>query len=163
MRSHKLILTLIISAVVIIAACIVYSLSPTIRNVSNEPVLVDYLSKPLELKTTGCIMACEKGQYDLIPNVLVPLNDKVAGKLVVHLPIGSVVLIRQFKTYTNNFGSGFTYLYALGDYKQENGIMVSFAYNMGVVTKDLYAPEPYPLGLTLWQDSSMAPIDLYQK
>ncbi len=161
MSTLKLIFVIIISAAVLLILLIIYALSPTVRNVSDAPPLKPYL-KQLKTKRVTYLNTYEKGQYDFVENQLHARPD-YPGRRIAGLPAGTVLSIHKFKTYTNNLGAGFTYLYALGDVTTAGGRTFSFEYNIASVEKDLYGTEAYALPLTAWQDSTDAPIELPAK
>jgi hypothetical protein len=162
MNISKNIIIIVVVGIVLLIILIVYSLSPTQNDVSNEPILKPFLNKPITLKQTGYILKVEKGQYDLLEHLLVT-DKEYPGEMILELPIGSTIIINKFKTYTNNLGSGFTRLYAIGDIVNENSEKIYFEYSLGIVEKELYSNETYKLNFTVWQDSSDLQINLTKK
>ena len=157
MSTLKIVLLVAGAGGVLLVALIVYSLSPTIRNVSNAEVLERYVGKSVKLKRKAFIHKRDKGSFDLVENVVTDVKDN-PGTLLMELPEGSEINIKEFKTYTNNLGSGFTWLYALGDVLNKDGQKIPFEYGLGSVDKQLYSDQPRQLGLTIWQDEFDKPF-----
>ena len=153
MSTFKIVLIVAGIALFLFILLLVYTLSPTIRNVSGEPAFRHLLNKELVLQRPAFLLKQEKHQYEFRENGLTQVKDH-PGALIRELQPGSGVIIREFKTYTSGT-AGFTHLYALGE-TADNGI--SFEYSLGTVDKDLYGEEPYNLRLTIWQDSTEQPI-----
>ncbi len=162
MNIFKVIAIVVVSGVVLLTVLIIYSLSPTIKNVSDEAPLKPYLNKLLTLKKNSYITKVEKGQYDLLDQLLVT-DSTYPGVKIAQLANGSTIVINEFKTYTDNLGAGFTHLYAIGKVDDINGKEINFEYNLGIVDKGLYSNDSYKLNYTVWQDSSDLKIDLTKK
>ncbi len=162
MSISKIVLIVVVVVIVLFLLASIYSLSPTVKDVSEEPPLKPFIKQALVLKKDCYLFSQEKGQYSIIENVLVSRND-YPGKQILELPIGSVIIINQFKTYRNNLGSGFTHLLALGKILNNDKQTLPFEYYMGTVDKELYSETPYKLPYTVWQDSNDVQIDLTKK
>ncbi len=162
MSIFKVIAIVVISGVVLLTVLIIYSISPTINDVSDEAPLKSYLNKLLTLKQTSYLLKVEQGQYDFLEHILV-IDSTYPGTKVAEFSIGKTIIINQFKTYTNNLGSGFTHLYAVGEITITKGNKINFQYNLGNVDKGLYSDVTYKLNYTVWQDSTDLQIDLTKK
>lgn len=153
----KILLVLALIAVIVVVF-LFYSLSPTIRDVSDEPVLKPFVKKILKLKTNASIIEAEKGQYIFNSNIL-SREGVYAQTPLFNLFPGDEIMISQFKTHRSNIGSGFTHLYALGEVKKDNRV-ISFEYDLGTVDRDLYTDPPTALMTTVWQDANDPKIQL---
>lgn len=154
MSTFKIVLLVASAALLLLILLIIWSLSPTIRKVSDEPAFRHLLHKELILQRAAFIHKRDKGMYDFNENVLTEIKTN-PGTLIQELKPGSKVIIKEYKTYTNNLGSGFTFLYALGE---TTDTKLPFEYMLGTVEKELYADTPYSLSLAVWQDSTQNPI-----
>lgn len=157
MSNLKLILLVAGAGGVLFIALIIYSLSPTVRNVSGETVLTPYVGKTVVLKRKAFLHKRDKGMYDFVENVITDGIDS-PGTLLLEIPEGAGIRINEFKTYTNNLGSGFTWLYALGEVTGKDGRKIPYEYALGSVDKELYSDQPRQLGLAIWQDEFDRPI-----
>ncbi|MEO5977414.1 MAG: hypothetical protein ABIS36_08640 [Chryseolinea sp.] len=162
MSTLKLILLVVGAGGALFIALVVYSLSPTVRNASREAVLAPYVGKSIKLKRRAFLHKRDKGMYDLVENVITEIDDN-PGELLLEIPEGAEIKVNEFKTYTNNLGSGFTWIYALGEVTGKDGNEIPFEYALGTVDKKLYSDQPRQLGLTIWQDEFDRPIVFIKK
>lgn len=145
----KIFFILAVIAVVVVAV-VYYSLSPTIRNVSNEPVLKPFIKKYVTLKTKASIIQAEKGQYTFDSNILSKDGTYSQTPLLKLVP-GDEIIIHQFKTHRSNIGSGFTHLYALGEVTKDRQVL-TFEYDLGILDGD--SNSTTVLTTTVWQDDN---------
>ncbi len=103
------------------------ALAPTIRNLSNRKYFKRWVNKPVTLKKPANVYLYDKGSYRFNPHVLVS-REQPGFDLRYTLPVGTTITLRQFKTYKNNAGSGFTTLFVLGDFVNEKGETIPFEY-----------------------------------
>jgi hypothetical protein len=103
------------------------ALAPTIRDLSDRPVFKPLIGKSLVLEHPARVYILPEGQYNFCPELLT-IREIGTYPLKYELPAGTVMIIRSFKTYTNNAGSGTTSLYALGDFLTKDGEKVNFQY-----------------------------------
>ncbi len=128
---------------------IIYTLSPTVRNVSEEAPLKPYLGRQ-RLQRPAVLYALPKGFYDVRSNQLAaPGSWDTFEK--AQLPAGTEIFIQSFKTYRNNLGSGFTHLLALGTVFIK-GNPTDFECPLGQVDRDFYKDKSWKLNRALWQD-----------
>ncbi|HEY0743351.1 MAG TPA: hypothetical protein VGD40_17910 [Chryseosolibacter sp.] len=144
--------------VVIVVIAIYYSLSPTVRIVSDEPALKPLVKKPLKLKSNASIFQAEQGQYIFKSNIL-SREGLYSQAPALSLAVGDEIVIHEFKTHRSNIGSGFTHLYALGEVRKDNQ-QIPFEYDLGTVDREFYTEPPTVLMTTLWQDPGDPKIEL---
>lgn len=135
--------------VLIFIGMLVYLFIPTIKNVSEYSFLKPLLNKPLTLKTESAIYLLDKGSYRFEPNTLYP-DQNMGFEKKLDLPVGSTVMIKEFKTYRSNIGSGFTNLFVLGEFVPSSGEKIKFEYIWGNLDSD----ESITLPKAIWQDST---------
>lgn len=86
-----LIVAVVLAALLMIG--IVYSLSPTVRNVTDEPIFRSFLNRPLTLKKISHLFRANKGQYEINEKVLTQ-EDRFDGQLIsVLLPASEITIV----------------------------------------------------------------------
>jgi hypothetical protein len=157
MSIGKIILICVLVGGILFIGYFIYLLSPTIRVVSDYSFLKPILNKPLPLKVQASVYKTNKGEHRFIENVLSANNDLSYSK-IIELTVGTLVTLKDFKTYKSNMGSGFTSLYALGEIKTSKGEVIEFEYEWGGTDPSLYSDEGPLLPLAVWQDSTATQI-----
>ena len=157
MSITKIIIIVIVSGIILFILMLYIALSPTIKNVSKYKILNPFLNKPLTLKTSGVIYLCDEGNCRFRQLVLTQ-QEQYPDVKKFDMPAGSVITIKEFKTYKNNAGSGFTTLFALGETTIASGEKVEFEYSWGTTDPGLYSKEPPSLPQAIWQDSTDAAV-----
>jgi hypothetical protein len=152
MGISKVILIVIGSGLFLFIGLLVYTLSPTIRNVSDKSFLRDLLNRPLTLKRNASIYFCKSG-YDFKQLVLSETRPE-ESELKYEVPAGSIIKIQKFKTYKSGAGSGFSYLFALGEFTTLDDEKVEFEYCWGGTDPSFYSNESALLPLAVWQDET---------
>ena len=157
----KVILIVIATGVVLFILLLVYTLWPTIRNVSDNKALNPFLNKSLTLKRKAFLHYTDQHEYSFVKYVLNERAD-YPGNVLFELPVGTVIHVNKFKTYKNSV-SGFTYLYALGELTTPDHKKIEFENDLGGTDPSLYSKETViDLGFALWQDSTDSSIK-YEK
>lgn len=151
----KIIIIGLIACFTLFALLLYYTLSPTIRNVSSYKQLTPFLNKPLRLERKALIYYLEEGQYRFYPHLLSE-NFTDPWEKQYELAAGSLVILKEFKTYKNAV-SGFTHLYALGEYTAPAGQKIAFAYDWASVD------QPGDLPVAIWQKDSASFIRFEKK
>jgi hypothetical protein len=159
MSLSKIILIVVVAGIVLFVLLLTYTLWPTIRNISDDPLLVSFVDKPLSLKSRAFIYTEHKGNYRFFENTLTQ-ESYVEDKLKYDLPVGSVITIRKFKTYKSNAGSGSTDVFALGEFTAPNGSKIEFEYVWGNIDPSLYSRIVSDLPIAPWQDSTALRIHI---
>ena len=149
MSATKIILIVIGVGVLIFIGMLVYLFIPTIKNVSGYPSIKALLNKPLTLKKESAIYLLDKGSYRFEPYTLYP-DQHMGFEKKFDLQTGSVIILKEFKTYRSNIGSGFTDLFVLGEWITPSGEKIRFEYIWG----NLDGGKPITLPLAIWQDDS---------
>ena len=154
MSITKIILIVVLVGVIAFVGFLVYVLMPTIKNVSHHKALKKFINQPLTLKRKTSIYFCTPGGYRFKEYVLsedVPNNSEKKYEI----PVGSVIDVQEFKTYKSNMGSGFTELFALGEWAEGGGVKINYEYSWELYDGSL---EKVLLPLSVWQDSTEAAV-----
>ncbi len=157
MSLSRIVLIVIVAGVVLFILLLTYTLWPTIRDISSDASLKPFIDKPLPLKTKAFIYTEKKGGYRFNENVLSQYNELESRKKY-DLPVGSIITIRNFKTFKNNAGSGSTFVFALGEFIATDGTKVEFEYEWGDIDPSLYSGIVPDQPTAPWQDSTQTPI-----
>ena len=156
MSLSKVILILAISGLGLFALLLFYTLSPTIRNVSQNIAFKHFMNTQVESKTTLYLHQCDKGSYRFISTVISKDSITICNRLF-DLPEGSIFLIKEIKKYTNNTGSGITSLFVLGECTSPEGNKVNFEFDWCLI--DNTKGQTTLLPLAFWQDESDSRIN----
>lgn len=111
------------------------------------------------IRSPAFIYKADKGQYRFVENVMTQ-DYQYADFKKFDLPVGSVITIHEFKTYRNDGGSGFTDVWALGQYIATTGETIHFAYDWGNIDPGLYNNQVPDLPVAPWTDSTSTPINI---
>jgi len=156
MSLSKVILILVISGLGLFALLLFYTLSPTIRNVSQNIAFKHFMNTQVKSKITLYLHQCDKGSYRFISSVISKDSVTICNRSF-DLPEGSVFIIKEIKKYTNNGGSGITSLFVLGECTSPEGNKVDFEFDWCSIdnTKGLEILLP----LAFWQNESDSRIN----
>lgn len=151
MSLSKVILILVLSGLGLFIFLMYIALSPTIRNVSDNPAFADLIN--IEVKSTSILymQQCKTGSYQFISNVLSSDSATVCNR-AFDIVAGNIFKVKQFKKYTNNAGSGITSIFILGECASPKGGTIDFEYYWGSIdnTKD----QSTKLPLAFWQSDT---------
>ncbi|NOT76371.1 MAG: hypothetical protein HOP08_15690 [Cyclobacteriaceae bacterium] len=153
----KVVLIVIAVLVVLFILLLVYTLSPTIRDISKHEELKAFVEVPLIIRSPAFIYKSDKGSYRFHEYVLTQ-NEQYQSSMTHELVIGSKVMLKKIKTYRSDGGAGFTDVFALGEYIAPDGKKIEFEYIWGNIDPGLYSGIVEPLPGAPWQDSTAAPI-----
>jgi hypothetical protein len=148
MSISKVILILVLSGLGLFIFLMYIALSPTIRNVSSNSAFADFVNKQVTSTSKLFMQQCEKGSYRFISNVVSPDSVTICNR-AFDIPIGSTFLIKEFKKYTNNAGSGITSIFVLGECTSPEGNIIDFEYDWGSI--DNSKGQSTKLPLAFWQ------------
>jgi hypothetical protein len=151
MSISKIILILVLSGLGLFIFLMYIALSPTIRNVSDNSAFADVVNKEVKSASILYMQQCETGSYRFISNVLSPDSLTICTK-VFDIPAGSIFLIKEFKKYTNNAGSGITSIFVLGECASPKGNSIEFEYYWSSI--DNSKGQSTKLPLAFWQTDS---------
>jgi hypothetical protein len=151
MSISKVILILVLSGLGLFIFLMYIALSPTIRNVSSNLAFTDFVNKHVTSTSELYMQQCETGSYRFISNVLSPDSVTICN-LAFDIPAGSTFLIREFKKYTNNAGSGITSIFVLGECTSPEGSIIDFEYDWGSI--DNSKGQSTKLPLAFWQSDT---------
>jgi len=153
----KIIIITIVTGIVLFILMLVYALWPKIRDVSRDKGLSPFLNKPLTLKRMAVLYFGKDAEYRF-KNYSINERYELPHEKEYGLAAGHSITLKNFKTYTNSAGSGFTYLYGLGETTLPSGEKVEFEYDWGSVDESIYGREVVELPLAPWQDSTETKI-----
>jgi hypothetical protein len=148
MSISKVILILVLSGLGLFIFLMYIALSPTIRNVSSNSAFADFVNKQVISTNELYMQRCEEGSYRFISNVVSPDSVTICN-LAFDIPVGSTFLLKEFKKYTNNAGSGITSIYALGECTSPKGSSIEFEYYWGSIDNTNGPSTKLPLAF--WQ------------
>lgn len=151
MSLSKVILILVLSGLGLFIFLMYIALSPTIRNVSNNTAFADFVNKQVTSTNELYMQQCEKGSYRFISNVVSPDSVTICNR-AFDIPAGSIFLIKEFKKYTNNAGSGITSIFILGECASPKGNTIDFEYYWGSI--DNSKGHSTKLPLAFWQTNA---------
>jgi hypothetical protein len=154
----KFVLIALVVLFVLIIGIFWLALAPTIRNLSDKPVFRQWIGVPLILQHPGMVYIHPGGSYRFYPQVLTERRDS-NYQLKYELPVGSVIFIKAFKTYTSNAGSGTTSLFALGEFATKDGKIVSFEYSWTYEDLTSLYGKQDKLPLAIWQKTGEPQVD----
>jgi hypothetical protein len=150
----KYILLALLVLLILIIGVFYIALAPAIRNVSGKRAFIQWVGKPVTLQRPGLVYIKPKGNYHFYPQVLTERGD--GSQPAYELPAGTLIILRSFKTYKNNAGSGSTSLYALGEFLTKDGGKIPFEYDWTYRTS-LYKGMQLPPAI--WQETGETQLD----
>jgi len=159
MSLTKIIVIVIISGIILFASLLVYALWPKIRDISDQKRLTRFVNTPLIIRTAAFIYKSDKGSYRFSEHVMSQM-DQYESEKKYDLPVGSVITIQKIKTYRNDAGSGYTDVFALGEFITLKGEKIEFEYDWGGIDPPLYKTEVPDLPLAPWQNITDSTINI---
>jgi hypothetical protein len=159
MSTARIVMLTVAIVVVLGIILLIYTIvTPTVKDMSDHQQLKPFLGKPTALRSAISIYKNKVGGFRFSEYVMSSHDEP--GEKIADLPVGAVIILRNFKTYRSNIGGGGTELFALGEYTPAAGGTINFEYDWESTDVSLYTNQVPDLPLAPWQDSTAVRINV---